>query len=399
MNEIMNEEKIGTTQRTRMLASLIGGAVGDSLGADLEWLDLDGIRRRFPAGVADLSQYHGIYGAMTDDTQMTLFTAEGIIRAYEGAESKARYGQRLGFPHVRAGDFIQALANGKDAGNLLNATCHVHDALLRWLRTQTEPHGNQQSQEGENDAGLIADPRMWVRRAPGYTCMDSLRAFAERQAAVDRMTVAEMQDAPDKDFPTMGEPAKNDSKGCGTIMRVAPVALMVGRDLVWDMAMKTSALTHGHPTAQIAAAAWAMMLADVADGADIEESAQRTVDGIKGMKGIRKNAETVSAILAALKAPRDGKPETIERFLGEGWTAEEALSIALYACLCPGTVQDRLRIAVTHSGDSDSTGAIAGNMLGLMEPEEVLDLDWASRIECRDIIEGLVIDYCRFAGE
>lgn len=49
--------------------------------------------------------------------------------------------------------------------------------------------------------------------------------------------------------------------------------------------------------------------------------------------------------------------------------AEEALAIALY-CGLLGTkkvlsVEDALRLAVNHDGDSDSTGAITGNLLGI----------------------------------
>lgn len=53
-------------------------------------------------------------------------------------------------------------------------------------------------------------------------------------------------------------------------------------------------------------------------------------------------------------------PETVER-LGAGWVAEEALAIGVYAALVSPDVMSALTLAVTHSGDSDSTGAIAGN--------------------------------------
>ena len=117
----------------RLHGSLIGGAIGDSLGAVIEFLSLDEIRRRFPEGVSDLPPHQGLRGAITDDTQMTLFTAEGMIRA-----------------HIRGA---------------LKGICHppsvVHHALLRWHRTQ----GGKPRVETD-DIGLISDPRMWARRAP-----------------------------------------------------------------------------------------------------------------------------------------------------------------------------------------------------------------------------------------
>ncbi|NHQ75760.1 ADP-ribosyl-(dinitrogen reductase) hydrolase [Roseovarius gahaiensis] len=323
----------------RLHASLLGGAYGDSLGAEIEFLSLDAIRRKFPDGISDLPPHQGLRGAITDDTQMTLFTAEGLIRAY-----------------VRGA---------------LKGICHppsvVHHALLRWYRTQ----GGKPRVETDN-VGLITDRRLWARRAPGLTCLSSLG-----------------------DGRGLGSLAKNDSKGCGTIMRVAPVAMMAPRDQVRSIAIDTSALTHGHPTGQLAAAAWAEMLADVANGAELEETAAAMATEYERLEN---GHETGRAIRKALDATRDGSPETIEG-LGGGWTAEEALSIALYACLAGKTFDDALQIAVFHSGDSDSTGAIAGNMMGLIDPLAALHHRWASVIEGTDVITRLVGDYVRLTHE
>ncbi|PKP84515.1 MAG: hypothetical protein CVT80_07725 [Alphaproteobacteria bacterium HGW-Alphaproteobacteria-2] len=62
------------------------------------------------------------------------------------------------------------------------------------------------------------------------------------------------------------------------------------------------------------------------------------------------------------------------------------MAIALHAALCAHGIEDGLRIAVTHSGDSDSTGAIAGNMLGLLYPEQTRAHPWAQTVECADLI-------------
>jgi ADP-ribosylglycohydrolase len=194
---------------------------------------------------------------------------------------------------------------------------------------------------------------------------------------------------------SLGALATNDSKGCGTIMRVAPIALMVPRDQVRSLAIDTSALTHGHPTGQLAAAAWAEMLADVASEAMLEDTAEAIANEYERLEG---GHETARAIRKALDAPRDGSPETVES-LGGGWTAEEALSIALYPCLAGKTFDEALQIAVMHSGDSDSTGAIAGNMMGLIDPLAALKHRWAPVIEGADAITRLVRDYLRLEHE
>ena len=314
----------------RLHASLLCGACGDSLGAEIEFLSLDEIRREYPDGIRDLPPHQGRRGAITDDTQMTLFTAEGLIRA-----------------HVH--------------DSLENTSSLVHHALLRWHRAQ----GGKPQVETDN-IGLIADPRLWVRRAPGLTCLSALKQSRH-----------------------LGAVAKNDSKGCGTIMRIAPVALMVPHDKVRRIAIETSALTHGHPTGQLAAAAWAEMLAEVSTGSKLEETAAATATEYERLEN---GQETSRAIRKALDAPRDGAPETVET-LGGGWIAEEALSIALYACLTGKSFDETLQIAVLHGGDSDSTAAIAGNMFGLLDPAAVLNHPWTPVIEGADIISRLARDY------
>ena len=315
-------------------ASLLGGAVGDSPGADIEFRSLGQVRQRFQEGLTELPQHDGNRAAITDDMQMTLFTAEGILDAYQ-------CGIERGIWHPPSS---------------------VHLALLRWLETQ-----GHRSHLNWPHPGLITGRRLHARRAPGLTCLSAL------QSAI-----------------SIGEPAQNTSKGCGTIMRVAPVALMLAREMVRPAALECSALTHAHPTGQRAAAAWAEMLRAAAEGADLETAAILIAQVYATLIG----DETSQAILRALHAPRDGTAETVES-LGGGWIAEEALSIALYACIVGKSFEHALQIAVTHSGDSDSTGAIAGNMLGLNYPAQVLAHSWGAAIEVRDLIERIFVDYCR----
>lgn len=323
----------GEAPRARAIhAALVGGAMGDSLGADVEFRTLEHIRRRFPGGLADLPPHQGLRGAVTDDTQMTLFTAEGLIRA---------------------------------ARQRTDPLAEVHRALWRWHGTQGQDRHGDTASHGDEAPGLAQDPRLNVARAPGMTCLSALSRRCPP-----------------------GTAASNDSKGCGTIMRVSPVSFAVPREEVRGLALATSALTHGHPTGQWAAVAWAEILADVLAGAGPEEAARAVLASLAAEPG---TDETRTALAAALAAPRDGRPETVER-LGGGWVAEEALAIALYAVLCARDIAEGLRIAVTHSGDSDSTGAVAGNLLGLVFPEETRVHPWAQTVECADLLAAAACD-------
>jgi ADP-ribosylglycohydrolase len=67
--------------------------------------------------------------------------------------------------------------------------------------------------------------------------------------------------------------------------------------------------------------------------------------------------------------------------LGGGWVGEEALSIALYCCLLGHDFEETVLRAVNHSGDSDSTGAIAGNIMGALLGLDAIPLRWREGVE------------------
>lgn len=308
-------------------AMMHGGALGDAMGAEIEFWSLAQIKARFPNGIDQLIPHQGKIGAITDDTQMSLFTAEGLIRA------KIR-GVLKGVSHPAS---------------------VVHHALQRWMKTQGE-----MTAAGICEVGLVTDTRLHARRAPGLTCLSALRGAMPE-----------------------GGVARNNSKGCGTIMRVGPMAFVNVSDRS-ELARQTSALTHGHSAGIEAAVAFANILGSYAE----HRSLNRAI--LLALQECRSD-EVKIAILNALQAPTDGKPETVEA-LGGGWVAEEALAIAIYAARCARDLDHGLQIALIHSGDSDSTGAIAGNLLGLMFPEQVRQHALHEKVECADLIERIARD-------
>jgi ADP-ribosylglycohydrolase len=188
---------LSPTRLDRIKGSLLGGAVGDALGAGIEFLSLDEIRRRFGLfGVQDFVPAYGRRGAITDDTQMTLFTAEGVMRAWVRMEER-------GICHVPS---------------------IVHHAYLRWLLTQGERPKNADF-EICTDGWLYGTSALHNRRAPGNTCLSALRAAKG-----------------------WGEPAvaHNNRKGCGGVMRVAPIGFSpsIGDDArLFTLATDVAALT------------------------------------------------------------------------------------------------------------------------------------------------------------
>lgn len=232
-------------------------------------------------------------------------------------------------------------------------------AYLRWLLTQGRPD----CENGDSESGwLVKIPELHDRRAPGHTCVSGLQ---------------------EKPWGTLR--ATNDSKGCGGLMRVAPVGLMDVRD-PYEVGCSTAAITHGHPTGQVAAGFLALLIAQLLEGEGIPTALAAALERTKGEPETR---ETIEAVEGALQAHANGvvSPEAVES-LGGGWVAEEALAISLYCALsAPTDFAEAVRLAVNHSGDSDSTGAITGNILGAHLGHEAIPRQWLDRLELGAVIE------------
>ncbi|MDQ1349340.1 MAG: ADP-ribosylglycohydrolase family protein [Acidobacteriota bacterium] len=337
---------------SRLRGSLLGGALGDALGAPIEFMKGPAIRARFgERGLQHFAPAYGhppIAGAITDDTQMTLFTAEGLIRAE-----------------------LRGAATGG---------CHlpsvVHHAYRRWLLTQGERWSEEATGSGapwEPDGWLIGERFLHARRAPGGTCLAALRVPGP-----------------------YGRQAANDSKGCGGVMRVAPVGFLyrAGEGVaVFRLGVEIAALTHGHRTGQLPAGVLAAAIhALVHEGCGLAAALDAAT---KILREAPDHDETLRPLAAARELAAQGAPsaERLET-LGGGWIAEEALAIAVYAALSyPDDLRAALVLAANHSGDSDSTAAICGNLLGAALGESALPADWLAELEGRAVITQLADDF------
>jgi ADP-ribosylglycohydrolase len=330
--------------KSRFVGCLLGGALGDALGYPIEFLPLDEIRERFgTATPRNLTLGLAPLAVVSDDTQMTLFTAEGIIRG---------------------------LQRESDRG-IVSMPAAIHRALLRWLATQT---GDIDDPSG----WLVHEPRLHARRAPGNTCLSALHHAREGGH-----------------MPTVSTPV-NDSKGCGAIMRSAPIGLAAGdRQRAFDLARDTGALTHGHPSGYLSAAYFAALVHDLSRSRPLAE-ALAEADTLLAREPRHEEVAAAVAEARTLAAAGPPPPEKLES-LGGGWVGEEALAIALGCVLTadpmsPSAIADALWRAVCHSGDSDSTGSLTGNLLGAVLGTEALPAEWLSHLELKDLVERVALD-------
>lgn len=328
--------------QTRVAGCFLGGALGDALGAPVEFDSLAAIRQRHgAAGITRLAEYRGRAGLVTDDTQLTLFTAEGLITAaLEGAGAPANVGP------------------------------YLHRSYLRWRATQ-ELAGPPEPAP----SWLAGQEWLYDTRDPGNACLSGLSSGVAG---------------------TLANPVNPDSKGCGAVMRSAPFGLQAGKASadIFGEAVSGAVLTHGHPSGYLAAGAFAVIVRALVDGASLADGVAEALTVLRGWPG---HEETTAALTAARQAAAAGSPsaETVER-LGAGWVAEEALAIGVYAALAfpaPGQARDALVLAVNHSGDSDSTGSVCGNLIGAWHGLDALPADWLAAIEGHAVIRRLAADF------
>lgn len=359
----MNEKKTrrakihgGPSRSDRIAGCLLGGAVGDALGAPIEFLRLSEIRERFgPEGLTDYAPAYGKIGAITDDTQMTLFTAEGLLRA-----------------------MCRGLTKG-----ICDGPTVFYFAYLRWLKTQGYDSKSESFRYATEDLPRLDPegtyPNGWLstvrglrsRRGPGNTCLAALRSGRFGRVG---------------DF----EPI-NSSKGCGGVMRAAPAGMVAdSATRAFELGCQTAAITHGHPTGWLAAGAQAAIVYELLRGLTPRES----VDVALGLLGDEpRSGECRDALAAAVALAGRGAPSAENlTTLGAGWIAEEALAIGVYAALACKTYEEGVLLAVNHGGDSDSTGSIAGNILGAALGRQAIPETWLDRLELRDVIETISAD-------
>ena len=70
--------------KNKIRGSLIGGAIGDALGYPVEFMKYEGITEKYgESGITNLLPYLANGKAViSDDTQMTLFTAVGLLNCF-----------------------------------------------------------------------------------------------------------------------------------------------------------------------------------------------------------------------------------------------------------------------------------------------------------------------------
>jgi ADP-ribosylglycohydrolase len=304
---------------SRRLACLLGGAIGDALGYRVEFRRWPDIEHEYGAAGIQLEKASGTL-IVSDDTQMTLFTLEGMTRAASGNR----------------------------------VIDEVREAYLDWLGTQSRRGGRR-----ESGGHLASYSVLRQAQAPGNTCLSALEQGGKG---------------------TVVQPI-NNSKGCGGVMRTAPLGFLpetVTDTEVFRFGVEAAALTHGHPDGYLPAGAMAVLVRDALSDVPWDASVTKVLRLVRAWSA---GEGTAAALEATLKASAMPASRARIGVLGEGWVGEEAIAIGLYAARVSRSFAECIELAANHDGDSDSTASIAGQLWGARHGLAELPKDATSRLD------------------
>ena len=342
------------TLQDKIRGALIGGAIGDALGYPVEFIDsFEGIQSQYgEQGITRLEvrwtevESTSVGKAViSDDTQMSLFTANGILNA-----KRQKIGMKYG----------------------------ICLAYIEWYLTQIGKKSGKYK-----DCWIGSLPELNKRRAPGNTCMTSLNDIYR------------------------GKDPINNSKGCGGVMRIAPIPLYAAVDNRMDvleadkLAGDAAEITHQHPLGYIPAA----LMSHVIYRLVLDEHPTREDLIAYVLEGMGKLGDLfpqhyqevlemmgIARVAIDLSANNRSDLQNIGA-LGEGWVGDEAFAIALYCAIRHfDNFEQAMIAAVNHGGDSDSTGAVTGNILGAAVGYEAIPRFFKDDLELHDVILHMADD-------
>lgn len=356
---------------------LLGGAAGDALGYAIEFNREETIAARYGSrGIRDYQLDERGLAPFSDDTQMTLYTANSLLCSLAALSTQASGG-------ASASGGAQALVSPSPAPSTSTpvsptalaayAPAQMAQFYVEWMYTQVSPYPL-----AEPKAWISSLPELFASRAPGVTCMNACEAMAN------------------------GAKAVNNSKGCGGIMRMAPVGLIntcpsfSGVELQC-LGAQLAELTHCHELGWMPAGVFAHIVSLLSrdEASSVREAATQALNTLPEAFPNAHYLGQLQELLRYTLRLADSDMPDLEAIhaLGEGWVAEEALAIGL---LCSLRHEDdfagAITSAVNHGGDSDSTGAIAGNIVGAHLGLAGIPQRYLEHLELRDTISKIADD-------
>lgn len=301
------------------------GAIGDAFGYNVEFKNWEQIKSTYNGPILFSNCNNYI---VSDDTQMTLFCLEALKD------------------------------NSNKNDNNDDILKYIYEYYLDWNATQ------YQDLEVKNKFGK--QNNLHKRQAPGMTCLSALGSGR---------------------FGTMTNKI-NNSKGCGGIMRVAPIAFLdKSLEEIIYLGNMQAAITHGHPEGYLSSGFFAGLIYLGIKGLSFEEAYKATKEKILTYNESNEFIKYLNKLEENLDFEFNNPNDMIE-VLGEGWTGETALGLAIYAFKHGKSFEHALVISTNHRGDSDSTASLAGQLYCAFKEINSNDLEKYEQLDIKDVIDN-----------
>lgn len=277
---------------------------------------------------------------ISDNTQMSIFTVDGIIWADDRAKRKGIYAY---------------------------VPCLFY-SYQKWYYTQTGGLSDKDYEfilKGE----ILQYNELFFRRGEGVTSLNALAGSIKNAYGSFENRV-------------------NNLNRSGCVIRIAPIGLYFAKnpERAFSIACESAALTHGHTQAIMSSGYMAALIAYLAQGRDLAEAAEAALD-------LLDKCEFTDPLPGALirravdLAQTDTPPRRAIESIGEGWIAPETAAIATYIAFRFGDdFEAAIDAATDFDGNIDSVAPAAGNIVGCLAgsleipPKWILDLELAALI-------------------
>ena len=330
--------------------ALIGSAVGDAFGYPLMALSYAEICQRFEKnGALELAVSRKTDTALfTEATQMSLFTADGIIWAH--AENVAH-------------------ENGAVAN-------YVFYSYQLWLYMQTR--------------SIAGSEYEWLfdkKQNPNISSLLRSKGLGKKRRLSDS-NIDALFDARNGIFGTLSRKLNNNTDA-GAVKRVLPVGLFYGdnSDMAFRIGCDVGAITHSAPDGYLPCGVYTAIIAELLRGNNVDDAVN---EAMALLAAYPDNENTYSALQRAVDLANDEDVEPREGLgeLGDGISAISCLAIAVYSAILHQTnYKFAIALAANHDGDSSACGAIAGGILGVWYGLKKLPKNWTKKVQYRNLLE------------
>lgn len=326
-------------KKSKLWKTVMFGALGDAMGYQIEFSSEADIDSKYDGEVTFEKLVNGKL-QISDDTQMALYTLEAILK------------------------------------NPTDPLENIYQGYLDWAWTQLYAINPNIKLTHPGVSELAEIDAMRQARAPGNTCMNAL--MSGTKGTLDKRI--------------------NDSKGCGGVMRLGPLAVYYAENSDWSihdismLGVDASCITHGHNMSVFSSYHFTNLLVRLArdERGNLEEvvkiSLKDTTKTFENYVEIDEYESLIEQSIILFKMDGLDDREQVHQ-LGEGWIAEEAVAIAIYCVLkYKDDIETALTVSVNHKGDSDSTGILVGNILGLSMFWDFNEFSYLKKIDEYEII-------------